>query len=128
MFSQFVLLFSQPMSGSIQIQGSSYNSRNKQTNATQNKKARRISRVAECHGSRGYIHVKKWLNVEKLGNFNGGKSLFRCFLRVNCLTNSWHFCHDSYHHGRVAECQITYNEKAHQQAFTPIRITQFFHI
>jgi len=32
-------------------------------------------RVAECHGSRGYIRVKKWLNVEKLGNFNGGKCL-----------------------------------------------------
>ena len=22
------------------------------------------SRVAKCHGSRGYIHVKKWLNVK----------------------------------------------------------------
>ena len=40
-------------------------------------------RVAEC---RGYIRVKKWLNVEKLSNFNGGKSLFKCFLRVNYLT------------------------------------------
>ena len=27
-----------------------------------------LARVAECHGSRGYIRVKKWLNVEKLGN------------------------------------------------------------
>ena len=45
-----------------------------------------LVRVAECHGSRGYIRVKKWLNVEKLGNFNGGKGLFKCFLRVNYLT------------------------------------------
>ena len=45
-----------------------------------------IYRVAECHGSRGYIRVKNWLNVEKLGNFNAGKSLFKCFLRVNYLT------------------------------------------
>ena len=34
------------------------------------------ARVAKCYGSRGYIRVKKWLNVEKMGNFNGGKSLF----------------------------------------------------
>ena len=37
------------------------------------------------------ISVKKWLNVEKLGNFNGGKSLFKCFLRVNYLT----FCNSA---------------------------------
>ena len=29
---------------------------------------------------------KKWLNVETLCNFNGGKSLLKCFLRVNYLT------------------------------------------
>ena len=45
-----------------------------------------LHRVAECHGFRGYILVKKWLNLEKLGNFHGGKSVFKCFLRVNCLT------------------------------------------
>ena len=33
-------------------------------------------RVAERHGSHGYIRVKMWLNVENLGNFNGGKSQF----------------------------------------------------
>ena len=49
------------------------------------------TRVAECHGSCGYIRIKKWLNVEKLGNFNGGKSLFKCFLRVNYLT----FCNSA---------------------------------
>ena len=31
-----------------------------------------IGRVAECHGSHRYICVKKWLNVEKLENFNWG--------------------------------------------------------
>ena len=31
-------------------------------------------RIAKCHESRGYIRVKKWPNVEKLGNFNGGKT------------------------------------------------------
>ena len=41
-----------------------------------------VVRVAECHGSR----VKKWLNVENLGNFNGGKSQCMCFLCVNYLT------------------------------------------
>ena len=30
--------------------------------------------------------LKKWINVDKLGNFNWGKSLFECFLRVNYLT------------------------------------------
>ena len=40
------------------------------------------------------ISVKKWLNVEKLGNFNGGKSLFKCFLRVNYLT----FCNSGWYH------------------------------
>ena len=34
-------------------------------------------RVAKCHGSRGYIRVKKWLNV---------LPPFKCFLRVNYLT------------------------------------------
>ena len=29
---------------------------------------------------------KKWLNGETLCNFNGGKSLLKCFLRVNYLT------------------------------------------
>ena len=35
------------------------------------------NRVTECHGSCGYIRVKKWLNVEKLGNLNGGESLLK---------------------------------------------------
>ena len=44
----------------------------------------------ECH----------WQNVEKIGNFNGGKSLFRCFLLVNYLTfynSDWNmkFCTSS---------------------------------
>ena len=31
--------------------------------------------------------------MEKLGNFNGGKTYFKCFLRVNYLT----FCNSVYH-------------------------------
>ena len=31
-----------------------------------------IKNVAEGLGSRGYIRVKKWLNVARLGKFNGG--------------------------------------------------------
>ena len=49
----------------------------------------RRGRVSECHGSWGYIRENKWRNVDKLGNSNGGKSLFKCFLRVNYLT----FCY-----------------------------------
>ena len=46
-----------------------------------------LPRVAECHGSRGYIRVKKGPNVEKLINFLiMGKSLFKYFLCVNYLT------------------------------------------
>ena len=37
------------------------------------------------------IRVKNWPNVENLGNFNGGKNLFKCFLRVNYLT----FCNSA---------------------------------
>ena len=47
--------------------------------ADQSCRMSRILRIYPC---------KKWLNVEKLGNFNGGKSLFKCFLRVNYLTFS----------------------------------------
>ena len=36
-------------------------------------------RVEKCHGFRGYIRVKNWLNVEKFGNFNGGKTYLSVF-------------------------------------------------
>ena len=32
------------------------------------RRRRGLDRVAKCHGSRGYIRVKKWLNVNKLGD------------------------------------------------------------
>ena len=52
-----------------------------------------LPRVAECHGSRGYIRVKKWLNVDvELGDFDGGKSLFKCFLMKMLCVNYLRFC------------------------------------
>ena len=36
-------------------------------------------RVAKCHGSCGNIHVKKWLNVDKLCNFDGGITFLSVF-------------------------------------------------
>ena len=47
--------------------------------------SRRMSRILRI-----YIRVKKWLNVEKLGTFNRGKSLFKCklfdILKLLCST------------------------------------------
>ena len=47
--------------------------------------SRRMSRILRI-----YIRVKKWLNVEKLGTFNRGTSLFKCklfdILQLLCST------------------------------------------